>query len=236
MAVSGDKGEGLAGLAKRWLKTQLSFDGNPVSGARRNREADAIEREMEDRIEEEVGRTVVNTLMPESWKKKLSDLEHYQEKQRAESEQRRRAEHEARPRAVVNLSFRGGVQGELRQDVPVRVTRPGEFDSSLLVELEALDPIAIDGRAFKSMVFAIPNFAGAGRYDLAAIANGPDDIIDYTQYGLMISDHEEGYYWSPDYGPALFEVDQDQRTIRIEMAFEDSGSVHIDLTGTIVLP
>jgi hypothetical protein len=237
--MSSGNDQSLAGLAKRWLKTQFNLTGDPHKGRSNAEEAESIERAMENRVEDEVGRSMVNTLLPKSWNQKLDQLEDYQEQQRALAVQRRREEHAARPRAHVDLTFRGDVEGQIVADVPVRVTEPlpDEDAQSLAIELEALDPIQVGSRGFTSLLFAIPAFRGAGRYDLASFASGPDaDSFDYTLYGLTFGQDEETFYWTPEYGPAILEVDSDERTVRVNFALEDAGGTHIDLSGSVALP
>ncbi|MEA2524722.1 MAG: hypothetical protein QOF73_1949, partial [Thermomicrobiales bacterium] len=74
--ATGDSGQGesLTGLAKRWLKAQFRFHGDPIKSRRDRQEANELETRMHDKVQEDVGRAVFDAVMPESWKQKISDL------------------------------------------------------------------------------------------------------------------------------------------------------------------
>jgi hypothetical protein len=216
--VSKDEGrqETLAGLAKRWLKTQFR-------GTRE--EADAIEHRMEERVREDVGRAVVNAVMPETWKQKISDLQRRQEEEKAESARRRRAEHEARPRAQVRMT------------IPVTVRRPVEPGEALTVELEPLAPIAVGDRSLVAFHFAVPAYGGPGAYDLSATAERDGmESWDPVWFQLALETWDEPFYWVPEYGPASVTVQDDERTIRVRIPMQDASSVHVDVDTTVSLP
>ena len=58
MARGGGQDDSLVGPAKRWMKRQFRFHGAPHQGWGDRQESAAIEPEMEERVREEVWRTV----------------------------------------------------------------------------------------------------------------------------------------------------------------------------------
>lgn len=237
MTGRNEDGNSMVGLAKRWLRTQLRFHGDPHRAARDRREAGAIEAELEDRAREEAGRAVVGALMPEGWKRKLSDWERQAEAGRAAEAQRRRREHEARPRAVVSLSLSGDVAGAIDEELPVRADRPSEAAGALTVELEPLDPLPVGDRVFRGFQFAVPHYHGPGPYNLSAMArgNGSDDW-DPLWFQLWMESDEEPFYWTSDNGAAAVEVGGDERSLRVRFPMEDAGGARLVIEGTIRLP
>lgn len=232
-----DQPESLMSLAKRWLKTQTRFHGDPHRAVHDRREADELESRMEEKVEQDVGRAVLNTVMPASWKQKLSEIERQSEERKAEAVRQRRAEHEARPRAELHARFAGDVLGAIQEPTPVVVYRPEATGDALTVELEPLDPIPVGGRYFLGLQFAVPAYAGPGAYDLSAMAaqNGAEEW-DPLWFQLWLDTLDEPFYWVSEYGPATVTVEPGERTIRVRMAMEDAGSTKVNLDATIVLP
>jgi hypothetical protein len=236
--ATGDSGQGesLTGLAKRWLKTQFRFHGDPIKSRRDRQEANELETRMHDKVQEDVGRAVFDAVMPESWKQKISDLERHAEERKAEEARRRRAEHEARPRAESRLSFSGDLTGQIETALPTVVTRPETADEALTVELSPLDPIPAGTRSFRGVQFAIPGYSGPGTYDLSALYARNGDDWDPFWFQLWLESDDEPFYWVPDYGPASIVVDTDGRTLRLRMPMQDAGGTHLDVEGVVVLP
>jgi hypothetical protein len=231
-----DQRETLAGLAKRWLKTQLRFHGDPIKGRHDRDEAEAIETEMRDRVGEDVGNAVFNTVLPEGWKRKLGDLERYAEDQRLEAARRERAEHEARPRADVDLTFSGDLTGRVRASLPALVSHPESDGEPLTVDLSLLEPIPVGARSFRGLQFAIPAYAGPGSYDLTALYRRLDADWDPFWFQLWLESDDEPFYWIPDYGPASVALDSDARTVRLRIPWQDAGSTRLVSDATIILP
>jgi hypothetical protein len=234
---TGNQDDSLPGLAKRWLKTQLRFTGDPGQGRRDRAEADALEQQMEDRARQDVMTGVFNAVLPPKWKQKLRDLERHKMEQDAEAQRRRRAEHEARPRASAHLSLRGVAWGDIDMDIPVRVSRPDDPGQSLTVELEPLDPIPLGQDALTHFTFAAPAYRGPGVYDLTTLASGPGaDDFDASEFQLTLKSSDESFYWWTDYGPGTVTLADDGRTFDIRLAMQDSGSRQITIEGTVVIP
>ncbi len=225
--------EGLGGLAKRWLKTQVNLSLDPHQARRDADEARRIENQMERRVEEQRDRAIADAFLPQGWK--TADLERRTREREAAAEQRRREQHAARPRADVQATFTGSVTGSFRGGVPIDVGWPGEPGEALTVNLEPLEPVDLGGgHSFEALQFAVPGFAGAGTYDLSAYESRDD--WDGTWFGLMLDGSEEGYYWTAEYGPGVITVEPDGRTLRVRLAMEDSGSSHVDVDALVVLP
>ena len=228
--------ESIVGLAKRWLKLQFRFHGDPHRAVGERREAERIENRLEHKVKEDIGTAVVSALMPPSWKRKLGELEHASEERRAEADRRRRAEHEARPRAAVRLAFGGDVVGPLEAEIPIAVGWPDEAGDTLTVELEPLEPIAVGGRAFRGLTFAVPGYRGPGRYDLSTLAAADFDNWDPFWFQLWLESEDEALFWSPDYGQAAIEVDADEQALRLTMPMEDAGGTRVELDASVALP
>jgi hypothetical protein len=228
--------QGYKDLIVGWLKTRLRFHGDPIKARRDRQEADDIEATLHENARDDIGRSAFETVMPESWKRKIGDLERHAEEQRAESARRQRAEHEARPRADVVLTFAGDVVGQIQTPLPALVTRPESAGEALTVELSPLEPIAAGGRSFRGIQFAIPAYAGPGAYDLATHYESTGGDWDPFWFQLGLESDEEPFYWVPDYGPASAVVELDEQTIRLRLPMQDAGSTRIDVDATVVLP
>jgi hypothetical protein len=230
-------GPSITGLAKRWLKLQFQVRGDPHKGVRDRREAEAIEAELEDRVKEDVGRAAVMAVMPRSWREKLDSLQTHSTQQQAARDERRRTEHAARPRAALRLTLAGAVSGTMAAEVPAEIDRPSEAGEPLVVVLEPLEAEPIGGRAFLGFQFAVPAYAGPGRYDLAATGAG-DAWLDWDPlwFQLWIDQTDEGYFWSPEVGPGSVEIAGDGRTVRTRFRMEGASGGAIDLDAEVVLP
>jgi hypothetical protein len=229
--------QSLGGLAKRWLKTQLRFHGDPQRGVRDREEAHQLEQQMREKVSDDVSRTVFDAVMPASWKQKLEDIERRTEEGKAERARQARADLEGRERAAVRMVISGDVSGSFEGALPVSVDRPEEAGQALTVELEPLDPIVLGGRSFLYFNFAIPDYHGPGLYDLSAMAQGDrGDEIDYSLFTLALDQDDEPFYWTPDYGPGTIDVGADARTLRVKLAMEDPGSARVTVDAAVELP
>jgi hypothetical protein len=236
VSSSDDRGS-IGGLAKRWLKNQLQVHGDPRRAYRERQESEAIEEEIKDRAQEDLGRAVFNALAPAGLKEKLAGMERHKQEQAHRDVERRRAEHEARPRANVELHLTGDVTGFLTERMPVVLNHPEEAGAALALELSPLNDAGVGGRPFQALMFAIPGYAGAGQYDLSAIAhaNGTDDW-DPFWFQLILDSEDEPFYWVPDYGRGLVTVEPDERTIKVNLPMENAGSERVQISATVTLP
>jgi hypothetical protein len=227
--------DGLGGLAKKWLKTQFNVTLDPHEGRRQDQQARQIEHEMRDRVDQRIGQTAADVLIPQGWKDKMSELEAYQAQGKVAEEQRRREKHAARPRAQVQLVFSGEASGTVAQAIPVEISRPEEPGQALVVSLDPLVPIPFGAHVLYRLVVAVPHYAGQGDYDLAAYEQR-DDWDGGEWFQMTLDSEDESFYWTTDYGPGVVTVDADERTLRIRLAMQDSGSRAVHVDGVITLP
>lgn len=237
--MSGNGGqESFSGLAKRWLKAQLSINGDPIASNRANQESREIEYRMEEKAREDATAAAVNALIPPSWKRKMSEWEARAEDRKAQEVTRRQAEHEAMPRAMTQLTLSGDVSGGFEQPVPTDVRLPDGEETALIVELMPLEPIVVGGSAFIGLRFAVPDYRGDGEYDLLAMSAGDRwmDEWDPLLFQLWLDSADESFFWSPDYGAASILVSHHKRTLRVQMPMQDAGSRRVVVDATIHRP
>jgi hypothetical protein len=228
-------------MAKRWLKLQVGVHGDPQRAHRERQEADAIEARIEERIQEDVGRAVVGSLLPATWKRKLGEWEQATADRRAEEERRRRAEHEALPRASLRLSLHGEVRGAIDARVPARVEWPRPYveedgqTGALRIGLEPLDSVAIGGRTFLGLHFAVPDYRGPGTYTLPGAGKDDLDAWDPLWFQFWLDSTDESFFWSAAYGPATIVVEADERSLRVEMPMEDASGERAEVSAAVTL-
>lgn len=230
--------DSLVGLAKRWLRTQLTFTGDPHKSRQQHREAERLEGEMTDRVEGHLQRAAYETLVPPGWKQRLEELQRQQDEQQGAREERDRAEHAARPRATLELTLAGDASGSLSAEVPVVVSWPAAEGEPLIIELEPLEPLTVGVHQLLGLMLAVPGYHGPGSYDLDDLAAADPDLErwDPAWYQLWLDSVDEPYYWVPDYGAASVTVASDERTLHLQMPVENAGSQRVEVLATIVLP
>jgi hypothetical protein len=227
--------ESIGGLARRWLKSQLKFHGDPIKSRRDQDEAEAIEQRIHEKTHDDAANAVVTALMPDSWKRKIASLERANEEGRVLREQQRRAEHEARPRVPVTLTLRGDVSGTIETEIPIRIDMPSEPGDVMTIDLEPLEPLPVGGHTFLGLLFAVPKFSGAGVYDLTAIEERLRlDSWDPLWFQLTIDTTEDGLYWSPDYGHGTVTVTD--TTIRLQMPMSNGNGIDISVDVMVAVP
>lgn len=230
--------ETFGGLAKRWLKSQLSINGDPMTSNRSHQESRQIENRMEEKAREDATAAAVGALIPPSWKRKMSEWETQEEERNIQLAERRRAEHEAMPRAMTRLSLTGGVTGGFEQRVPANVLYPKGEDTALVVELTPLEPVATGGSAFIGLQFAVPDYRGAGEYDLVALSADDRWVNDWDPFWfqMWIDTTDESFFWSPECGPASITVSDNERTRRVHIPMQDASSRHVVVDAAVELP
>jgi hypothetical protein len=235
--ANGESQETMTGLAKRWLKTQLTLHGDPVRSRREQQEAAEIEQRMRDKQREDATRSAVEALIPPSWKHKLSDWEQQAEDRREQQAAEARAEHAARPRAELVLELTGDIDGSLTAAVPVVVREPQGEERALIVEPEPFDQVVVSSHQFLGLQFAVPEYRGSGTYDLSAMAGDHwIDTWDPLWFQFWLDNLDESFFWSPDYGQATTAVDDTARTISISMPMRDAAGRAIRLDARLRLP
>jgi hypothetical protein len=231
-----------SGLAKRWLKTQLKFHGDPHKAARDRREAEAIEHEARERAEYESGRALLNVVLPNSWREKLKTFEAQSELAQRQHHERERAALAARPRASLDLRFSGSIEAELIAEVPVDVSWPMSNGSWVVLSFETIDPIEFGGNSFDGMRIALPaDDAEAGRAinleDAVARYEHDWDALDAQ---VWLDGSDSSFYWDaegaatefrPAPGLSSFDLnfhlrDEIGRRIRIEGRIQIPGGAH----------
>jgi|GEM_PF-5087279 len=226
--------DSLGGLARRWLKTQLRMNGDPIQSRRQNDEAREVEQQIHEKVEGDAASAVVSALMPESWKRNIERLERANEEGRLQRAQQQRAEHESRQRVPVRLSLAGGVNGTIETLVPIRVDQPAEPGEPMTIDLEPLEPLEIGGHTFIALLLAIPEYSGAGTYDLTEIEQRTQlDGWDPLWFQLTIDTTDDGLYWTSDYGPASVTVDE--TTIHLQMPMSNANGLNVQVDARITL-
>jgi hypothetical protein len=124
------------------------------------------------------------------------------------------------------VTLRGRVNGTVDSGLAASTERDGD---QLVVTVEPVDPVSLDGGTFAGFTFAIPDYTGPGTYDL-----GTEDRPGLL-YELYLDGAEEGYFWAREYGPGIVTVSDGGTTMEARFAFRDPGSNQIDLEGTIKL-
>lgn len=227
--------ESFGGLAKRWLKTQLKFHGDPIKSRREQQEAEAIEQRIQEKAHDDAANAAVTALMPASWKRKIASLERANEEGRIRREQQRLAEHEARPSVPVTLTLRGDVSGTLDTEIPIQISMPSEPGDAMTIDLEPLEPLAIGAHTFLGLLFAVPEFSGAGAYDLTAIEERLRlESWDPLWFQLTIDTTDDGLYWSPDYGRGVVTVTES--SIYLQMPMSNGNGIDVSIDVSVAIP
>lgn len=241
MGRQDDGSTGISGLAKRWLKNQLSFHGDPRRAHREREESEAIEQEIHDRVEQQaqatVARGMFNAFAPAGLKKTVADMQRMSAEQKANETARKQAEHEAKPRASTQLRVSGALSGVLAAELPATIYRPDEPGGALTVELVPLVVESIAGRNFQALLFAIPGYHGPGSYDLEQMARGgAGDDWDPLWFQFVLDDEGEPFYWTPEGGRARIAVAEDEKQLSLTMQMSNASSEDITLEARIALP
>lgn len=227
-----------SGLAKRWLKTQLRFHGDPIKAAHDRREAEAIEYEARERAEYEAGRTLVNTLMPSSWRERLQSFEAQSEQARREQAEHERAEHLARPRAQVALRFTGDIGGELVADVPVEVFWPGEGGSWVVISLETVDPLSFGPHLFRGLRIALPvaDVRAGLPVNLGAAVERYEQDWDPLDAQVWLNSEESSFYWTAEESSPQFWPEPGLSSLELVFPARDEAGLSVRIEGRINFP
>jgi hypothetical protein len=124
------------------------------------------------------------------------------------------------------VTLRGAVNGAVDSGLAARTERE---DDVLTVTVEPVDPVPLAGGTFTGFTFAVPAGAGPGTHDL-----GTTDVSS-MQYELWLEEAQEGYFWTPEYGPGIVTISGDGKTMDVQFVFQDPGSNRIELEGTVSL-
>jgi hypothetical protein len=231
--MTSDDNGGLAGLAKRWLRSKKT---ELLTGDRRTREQAEVEahntqRKISDAV---VGEAVMSAFPG------LRHAKERQERARAEREEAERDATRALPRAGLQLQASGAAHaswaGTMGADVQLETDDDdeegggggGSSSTTLRVELATVDedaPVVGSARLF-GWRFAVPGYQGPGRYDLAAINEqlaSTGGELDPSDFELALGHREEPFYWTPDTGPGVIVVAGDGRTLTLDLAMSGAS-------------
>lgn len=235
MSVHIQRDDSLTGLAKRWLRTQLQVHGNPQRAYRDRQEADALEQEMRERASDQIGRAIFNSVLPTDWSRKIDALEAERVAQDARRAQQRRIEHLALPRATVSLTFRGAIRGIVAADVPARVEWPGGEGVFTTIELEAVEPIPVDGRQFLGIRLALPaRDARAGNpVNLSRAAEQHARSWDPLDAQVWFDQTDEPFFWCDEYGAGHFWPAPGLDMMQFLLPVQNASGERVSIEGTI---
>jgi hypothetical protein len=225
----------LTGLARRWLKTQLQFHGDPQRAYRDRQEADAIEQEMREQASDQIGRAVFNAVLPSDWKRKLNTLEAQQIEQEHKRAERRYAEQVALPKATVSLTFRGAIRGMVSTELPVRIEWPGDEGVFTIINVEPLEPVAVDGRPFLGMRIALPaRDAHSGNpVNLTRAAQQHARYWDPLDAQVWFDQADEPFFWSEEYGTAHYWPSPGLQMVQFLMPVQNATGERVSIEGSI---
>lgn len=227
-----------SGLAKRWLKTQLKFHGNPIKAAQDRREAEAIEYEARERAEYEAGRALVNAVMPSSWRERLQSLEEQSARARQQQAERDRAEHLARPRAHMDLQFIGDINGSLVAEIPVEVSWPGANGCWVVVSLEAVDPLDVGPHLFRGMRIALPvdDVRSGSTVNLAKAIERYERDWDPLDAQVWFDSEESSYFWTSEDTSPQFRPEPGLTALDLVFPVRDEMGRSVRIEGRIDIP
>jgi hypothetical protein len=160
----------------------------------------------------------------EDMEKAKADREALDERAAAEHQGEERADRSTRA-GDSNVTLRGATNGTIDSGLSAKTEQDGD---QLIVTVEPVDPVAMEGRTFAGYTFAIPSYTGPGTYDL-----GTTDVSG-MMYELYLGS-EEGFFWAPEYGPGIVTVSDGGKTMQVHFVFQDPGSNKVDLEGTVKL-
>jgi hypothetical protein len=172
----------------------------------------------------------------EKWLKQQGVTKEDLEKAKADSELREaeeaeedRAEERAERSAGVGQSrvtLRGAVNGTIDSGLAAKSEEDGDL---LVVTVEPVDPVPVEGGSFVGFTFAVPGYTGPGTYDLGT-ADQPG-----LMYELWLEPMEEGFFWAREYGPGIVEVSDGGSKMEVRFVYRDPGGKQVDLEGTVQL-
>lgn len=228
----------LSGLAKRWLKTQLKFHGDPTKAAQDRREAEAIEYEARQRAEREAGRALVNAVLPPSWRERLQTFETQSERAREQRARDARSEHLARPRARVTFLFTGDIVGELLAEIPVEIAWSENDDAWVVISLEAVEPIEFSGHLFRGMRIALPvvDARNGTAVELARAVDRFEQSWDPLDAQIWLDSDESSFYWTAAEESPTFHPTPGLRSLEFDFPACDEMGRRVRLTGRIEIP
>jgi hypothetical protein len=151
------------------------------------------------------------------------------EAREVEQAETRQAEERAHRSAAVGdtqVTLRGAVNGTVGSGLAAKTEQDGD---QLVVTVEPVDPVSLDGGAFAGFTFAIPRYSGPGTYDLGT-SDQPGML-----YELWLEPAAEGFFWAREYGPGVVTVSDGGNAMEVHFVYRDPGGSQVDLEGTVKL-
>src|SRR6266508_286679 len=145
------------------------------------------------------------------------------DRREAEEAEEDRAEERADRSAGVGASrvtLHGAVNGTIDSGLAAKGEQDGD---QLVVTVESVDPVPVDGGTFTGFTFAIPSYTGPGTYDLGT-SDQPG-----LMYELWLDESSEGFFWAREYGPGIVEVSDGGSRMEVRFAYRDPGGHQVDL-------
>lgn len=227
-----------SGFAKRWLKTQLRLDGDPIKAHHAKREAEALEQEARERAEYEAGRVLFNTVLPSKWKEKLDSLEALSRKAQEERFAAERARIADLPHARLELSLSGELSGRLDARLPVELIWPNEGGDWVVVSIEPIEPVAFGAREFFGMRFALPvgDVRAARPVNLAVAVERYETSWDPLDAQIWIDSDESSFFWTPGEESPQFWPSSGLGSLEFVFPARDESGRRVKLEGRIAFP
>jgi len=235
MSVQIQRNDSLTGLARRWLRTQLQVHGNPQRAYRDRQEAEALEQGMRERASDQIGRAIFNSVLPGDWTRKIDELEAQRAAQDARRSRQRRSEQLSLPLATVTLTFRGAIRGIVAAKIPARVEWPGDEAVFTTIELEPLEPIAVEGRQFLGLRLALPaRDARAGNpVNLSRVTRQNARHWDPLDAQVCFDQSDEPFFWCDEYGAGHFWPAPGLDMVQFLLPVQNASGERVSIEGSI---
>lgn len=212
----------VADTAKKWVDNKIT---ETTTADRRTRErAEGNESQIERDLEAQAGGAVLTTLFP-GLGRAMERQEANRERAEAEGRDRARTLREAAVLPGSSVEVGGAVTGRAT-DLAVTLT-PDDEQRTLLVLLETVDPVALDGAALSAAGFALTDFHGDGSYPLVPYIESLDPGVHHVVFNDGDGD-TDWYYWTDAYGPATATVGNG--AIDVTMPCQNAASQHLTVT------
>jgi hypothetical protein len=226
-----------SGFAKRWLKTQLRLDGDPIKAHHAKQEAEALEQEARERAEDEAGRAIFNAVLPPKWKAKLDSLEALSRQAQEDRFAAERARIAALPHARVEFSLSGDLTGRFDCLLPVELIWPDSEGDWVVVSIEPVEPMAFGSHEFFGLRFALPviEVQNAQPVDLAAAVERYEESWDPLDAQIWIDSDESSFFWTPGGESPTFWPGARLETMAFVFPARDESGQHVKFEGRITL-
>jgi hypothetical protein len=211
----------LAGTAKKWLDNKVT---ETTTADRRKRDNAAgnevqLEREMKDQL----GGAALITAVP-SLGRFMDRQEANAARSAQDSADRARSKRVAAVLPGSSIELNGHVSGRI-DDVSVELTPDDEY-GTLLVLMEPVDGVQLQGGEVVAAGFAISGFHGEGTYQLDGYIESLDPGVHHV--ALAGDSDTSWFYWSEEYGPGVAVVTNG--LIETSLVCQNAASEQITVT------